>query len=365
MSNATFEKVGECLYRNPSSGTYYALLKIRGKQIRSSLKTKILVEARRKLKKKREELESIDPEQGKITLDDLCKKYLLTIKNQSQSTIVGKSGVINRIKSEWPGGSNRLIQKIKPSEAKEFLAKYPGQSRHRQVLNVLRCMFDMAVADRMIAKSPVDGEKQRKPKKPIRSTPSYSEFNQIVESVRTQPFSDTAKESADFIEFLGLAGLGQAEAESLCWGDIDFKGKLMTTFRHKTTTGFVVPIYPQVLPLLKRRHEAAAAKNDGKDPSKDSRVFSIADPRIAMAAACKRLKFPNYTCRSLRRMFITAAIEKGVDVKVIASWQGHRDGGKLILDTYSHVRPTRSLEMAKLMTLPDEPPEKNEPGPVA
>ena len=49
-------------------------------------------------------------------------------------------------------------------------------------------------------------------------------------------------------------------------------------------------------------------------------------------------------------MFITRAIELGVDVKVIAEWQGHRDGGKLILQTYSHVRPEHSNRMAQLMT---------------
>lgn len=36
-SSLSFEKVGESLYRNPASGTYYALLKIRGKQIKRSL----------------------------------------------------------------------------------------------------------------------------------------------------------------------------------------------------------------------------------------------------------------------------------------------------------------------------------------
>ena len=41
----------------------------------------------------------------------------------------------------------------------------------------------------------------------------------------------------------------------------------------------------------------------------------------------------NSSHRSFRRMFITRAIEKGVDVKVIAEWQGHRDGGRLILQT--------------------------------
>jgi hypothetical protein len=45
------------------------------------------------------------------------------------------------------------------------------------------------------------------------------------------------------------------------------------------------------------------------------------------------------------------AIERRIDVKVIAEWQGHKDGGKLILDTYSHVRPAHSAEMAKLMTM--------------
>lgn len=44
-----------------------------------------------------------------------------------------------------------------------------------------------------------------------------------------------------------------------------------------------------------------------------------------------------------------ARCERGVDVKVIAQWQGHRNGGKLILDTYSQVRPEHSERMAALM----------------
>src|SRR4029453_10559793 len=79
-------------------------------------------------------------------------------------------------------------------------------------------------------------------------------------------------------------------------------------------------------------------------------VFSIKNAKKAIAAACKRLRLPAYSHRSFRRMFITRAIERGVDVKVIAQWQGHRDGGKLILDTYSHVNPVHSHRMAQLMT---------------
>lgn len=62
-------------------------------------------------------------------------------------------------------------------------------------------------------------------------------------------------------------------------------------------------------------------------------------------------------------MFIVRAIERGVDVKVIAEWQGHRDGGRLILQTYSHVRRPHSQRMAQLMI--DSEPDNIVPMPKA
>jgi hypothetical protein len=67
-------------------------------------------------------------------------------------------------------------------------------------------------------------------------------------------------------------------------------------------------------------------------------IITIKDAKPPMSAACRRLGLPAYSRRALRRMFITRCIELGIDVEVMAEWQGHRDGGKLILGTYSHVR---------------------------
>lgn len=107
---------------------------------------------------------------------------------------------------------------------------------------------------------------------------------------------------------------------------------MITTFRHKTKSGFAIPIYPQLKPLLlRRRHDAP-----------NERVFAIDNAKKAIANACRRLDLPQYSHISFRRMFITRAIERGVDVKVIAEWQGHKDGGKLILDTYSHFNRAHS-----------------------
>jgi integrase len=87
-----------------------------------------------------------------------------------------------------------------------------------------------------------------------------------------------------------------------------------------------------------------------RDDVPNERVFAIDDAKRAIANACQRLNLRHYSHLSFRRMFITRAIERGVDVKVIAEWQGHKDGGKLILDTYSHVNRAHSQRMAQLMT---------------
>ena len=109
----------------------------------------------------------------------------------------------------------------------------------------------MAVGDKVIAHSPAANVKSVKLDKPIRKTPTWEQFQQIVESIRSQEFNGhDADESADFVEFLGLAGLGQAEASALTWDDIDWKREQITTFRHKTKSGFAIPLYPQLRPLL-------------------------------------------------------------------------------------------------------------------
>ena len=175
----------------------------------------------------------------------------------------------------------------------------------------------------MIARSPAAHVCSTKLDKPIRKTPTFGEFKAIIADIRAQKYNADAEDSADFVEFLGLAGLGQAEASALHKSDIDWERETITTFRHKTKTGFAIPLYPQVNDLLRRRC-------DGTD---SEFVFAVKDAKKAISAACKRLHLPHYSHRSFRRMFITRAIERGVDVKVIAEWQGHKDGGKLILGT--------------------------------
>jgi len=236
------------------------------------------------------------------------------------------------------------LRMIKPSTIEAWLAKHYGDqsaSYYNSALTVIRDALEMAVRDRIITDNPASALKYRKRKKPIRLTPTFDQFQAIVANIRAQEFNRDAADSGDFIEFIGLAGLGQAEAAAIKREHVDLEAGQMVIYRHKTDTGFTIPIYPQLRPLVEKLCEGKAH---------NEQLLAISESRKALANACKRLGFPHFTQRSLRRMFITRAIELGIDVKVIALLQGHRDGGKLILDTYSHVRPEHLQRMAKLLT---------------
>src|SRR5215471_19267067 len=341
-----FRKVGPCLYRY-RNGIYYARFKSGGKEIRCSLETTDRKLAERNLAKKKEDQSHIDRSQGKLTLAELCERYLKTVQHQKPKTTERKKFIIQRIKTDWPTGKLTQIGKVRPSDVDLWLSRYRFGSASRNLhISCVKELFNLALRDRAITMSPAAHLRSAKREKPIRLTPSFEQFKTIIADVRAQVFNADAQDSADFLEFIGLAGLGQAEVGSLTRADVDLAAGQIITYRHKTATGFAIPIYPQVSLLLERLC-------DGKGNS--DRIFKVRDAKKALAGACRRLGLPAFSQRSLRRMFVTRAIQNGVDVKVIAEWQGHKDGGKLILDTYSHVNRSHSQRMAKLMvdTLPE------------
>jgi integrase len=335
------------LYRYKPSGQYFARVRFRGKLYRRKLETADLVLAKRKLRTFKDDLERTDATKSNTSLAAVLEAYERTLTG-ADSTLEDKRAVIGKLKQTWFGIDTLPLRTVKPSDVKRWLSEHYGNksaSYYNSALTVLRTAFDVAVNDKIISESPAKDLTYRKRKKPIRLTPTFDQFKAIVSSIRAQRFNRDAEQSGDFIEFLGLAGLGQAEVASITRAHVYLEAGQITLYRCKTDTGFVIPIYPQVRPLVEKLCKGKAH---------NQRLFTINEAKKALRNACKRLGFPQFTHRSLRRMFITRAIEKGIDVKVISEWQGHRDGGKLILATYSHVNAAHSHRMARLMS-DDEP----------
>lgn len=331
-----------CLYRYASNGVYYALVKHEGKQKRKSLQTTDKSVAKRKLADLQRDLGKVDVSQGKLTLEELCTRYLATVQNQAAKTMRRKADIIKNLLKSFPAGKAVQVGKVKPSDIEAWLAAYDfGYASHNLYLECVQAIFRMAVGDKVINASPAEAVKRKKVTTPMRITPSFEDFNAILADVRKQRFNAEKDDSGDFLEFMGLVGVGQAEIVGLQRQHVNLAKKQLTFFRAKTRTPYVVPIFPQAEALVKKLYAETKAPTDS--------LFTILDAKKALEGACKRLGLPAYSQRSLRRMFITRCIEKGIDVKVIAQWQGHRDGGKLILGTYSHVRNTHAEDMAKLL----------------
>lgn len=326
-----WQKVASCLYRYRSKGTYYAVVRRSGKLIRKSLETTDLPTAKRKLRDFLNEQEDAAPDAHNLRFDAFIDDFVSS-RTGAPKTLRRYQDTANRIKATWPGGVRQTLRNIDKSQCTRWLAQFNGQvATHNLARQWLIMFFDYAVANKKLVGSPMVQTRALTRPKPIRNAPKPEEFDRIVEDIRSQRFTDHAADTGDLVEFMGRAGIGQAEAAGLQWQHVDLEENKLKLFRAKTKTAFTIPIYPKLRPLLERLRVAA------KDAAPSDPVFKIADPKKALAAACARLKMPDFSPRSLRRMFVIEALNKGVAVKTVAEWQGHGDGGVLILRTYSEV----------------------------
>lgn len=324
------------LYRHSVNETYYGKKKVKGKPKCKSLDTKDRKTAERKLAEWIKNLDKLDPELSRITLSQLIDKFLAATVGRADAGT--DASMIKRLRETWTHGMNIYVKDIKPSHLDAWLASNAkaGEWKHttyNKYCTFLRSLFKIAVSDKIIAESPMAEVKVKwkRPQKPLRRVPTLDQFNAIVADIRSQKYNAESDESADFIEFMGSAGLGQAEINpsALKWEHINFETGWMSILRKKTQTRFPVPIYPNLKPLLERLAQKEHKASDG--------VLKISDGKKALSAACKRLGYHAFHQRNIRAAQIQRLWRGGFDKKLIAKFQGHQDGGRLIMNTYTEV----------------------------
>jgi integrase len=336
-------RVGENLYRYSSGGVYYARFRQRGKEIRRSLRTTDRESAKRRLQEHIEKASKIDSKSGKMSLRELVRLHEESLAQFAPRTVASRRSILKQFKETWPHGLDIPLSTISSGQLALWLGSRSAKLKnatYNEYARFLRQMFDLAVNLRAIADSPAATLRGLKVESPIRLTPSWEQFQSIVNHIRSQKLNAQSADSADLVEFMGLTGVGKAECANLKGHHIDFAAGRITLYRMKTDTGFSLPIFPQLLPLLRRFESAGHIK--ASEP-----VFRVREPKKSLASACKAMHYPHFSPRSLRRCFITRAVELGIDFKTIAAWQGHRDGGVLVARTYSHLRSEHTDAMAR------------------
>jgi integrase len=138
-----------------------------------------------------------------------------------------------------------------------------------------------------------------------------------------------------------LLGVGKAEAASLTGGAVDWEQKQISFVRKKTGEPFVVPIYPWAEDFVR---ELQPRFRQGQV------VFDWRNPRKALITACTHCGVEPITTVSLRRTLIIHLLEKGIEPRLVAQWQGHRDA-TLIHKVYGkHINAAHErAQLAKLV----------------
>ncbi len=348
-SAAVFHKVGQNLYRLESSGTYYALFKRSGKQIRRSLKTTDPALAKRRLSDLRGKVSRLNQTKGasKLTFGDVGKRWLdkhrVNLKDKSLSRLD------TCLKGLKPYLADVLIRNVNAQHCEAWMAgrgKSISAASYKHERRVLIAVLDYAIRDGLLLDNPArTAVPVRKIPKSKPTIPTRDQFVKLVETVRAA--DQRAQPAADLIELLGSSGMRLGEAVNLTWADVDWKRETFVvtggTVLTKNSEQRVVPLFPAMRELLERIRGTTA-------PAETSRVVAIENAKTAIITGCKKAGLPPFMHHDFRHYFCSNAIEAGIDFKVIGGWLGHKDGGYLVAKTYGHLRDTHSFDMAKRMT---------------
>ena len=336
-----FQRVGNGLFRLKKTGIFYAILREAGRVRYKSLSTTDIGQARHLLANEIKNASLIDWHKARtVTIRHLVEIHLKNPMGLAESTLKSRERLLKVFERSWSHGMDIKASDVKPIMLKTWLAERRKEKSLKAagVNNYIRMfhgLFQGAVELGAVAESPAKSVHLLKEETPERLTPSWEQAQIIINAAKRQ-------KSKDVLTAMLLLGLGQAELANLHGEHFDFEKGQITVRRQKTQRVFTIPMYPQARPFLERM------KSEGRiAPNKP--LFESVKPREAIALACKRLNFPPFSPRSFRRAFIIRALEKEIDPRCVAAWQGHRDA-TLVLQVYGHIiQPKHNQMMAQRM----------------
>ena len=346
-AESALQRVAECLYRNDSSGTYYAWVKRSGKQIKRSLRTKDRKLAERRLADFRKEIgaENADASERRQSFRALGEKWLAVASaGMKPASAERVAYCLKEVNKRF--GDLRIADITRPI-CRDWAAKRAGEVRpstYNKDANVLKAVLEFAVERGILIDSPAKGIPHLKVvDKPVR-IPSRAEYETLVETMRSMDVRNA--EAVNLVHLLAFSGMRLAEATHITWREIDFERGQFTVSGGEVGTKNrevrIVPLFPKLRDFLLNLREE-------RQPSQSDCIMVNRTAKEAISSACKAANLQHFTHHCLRHYFVSNAIEVGVDFKTIAAWIGHKDGGLLVAKTYGHLRDSHSAAMAERM----------------
>ncbi len=337
------------------SGNYFGKVKIKGKTIRRSLETTVWTTAQLRLndflKENRENRNKVDPPKFSEAVE-LFKQELehdTSIKPQSKKY---RLWCLGKLQKTWPELWALRLHEITTPACKQWAAQLIKEIAchyYNNVLGTLKQVIQVGIKAHkansgVILENPAaEIKKTRITQKDLR-LPEQAQFQALVANIRKRS-GGWGPRNGDLVEFLAYSGLRiRSEAAWVTGEDIDWtrkeiivRGDPVTATKNSETRR--VPITPAMENLLVRMKEKLG--EFGKDP-----ILKVSKCNKALARACQEIGIAKLTPHDLRHYYATRCIHSGVDIPTVSKWLGHKDGGTLLLKTYSHFTDAHSREKA-------------------
>ena len=347
------------------SGHYYARAFTGGKEIWKSLRTVHFSVAQARLadflRDHRQRVASgkiANASSAKLSFGDALKMHQRDQSDNSDTkpgTLHYWNQVFAALLKSWPGLAKREIRRITTAECEEWargFRKTVSPTRWNNTLAGLRHIFDVAIRAGIIHRNPAAAAddantplKRRRPNKKLLDLPTRSQFYQLVKTIE-HAGGGCSRHCADLVRGLAFTGIRKGEAAEVELRDLDFEaGEIVVRGDPQTATkNWEVRRVPMIADARSLFEKIRAERPDEPLTAK---VFKVREAQRAIDHACKKIGIPRITHHDFRHLFATTCIESGIDIPTVAKWIGHKDGGKLALDTYGHLRREHSIAQAQ------------------
>lgn len=303
-----------------------------------------------------------------VTLDQYFEEWLKTKRLSVKSNTL-KTYKAYYYKHVSPVIGKCRVQKIERREIQNLQYKISEQvsaNTCNHVFKVLKIIFNSAIQDEIIIKSPVDGIKALK----IESVSASETYHRALTEEEQEIFMREL-ESDYFYEYIALllcTGMRCGECSALTWGDIDYKNNVIHINKTMTFTEdnkLIVGDSPKSeagkrdIPLTETSKMVLArqkAKQANILPMNNKNVFTAVYGGLvhshainrAIASALSRLEdkgmhIDHFTAHALRDTFATRFIEQGGQPQTLKTILGHSSLA-MTMDLYAHVLPNTKQE---------------------
>jgi len=218
-----------------------------------------------------------------------------------------------------PAFAGRSIDGIRQSDIQSVINDYIEAGKPRtatKVFQALKAVFDFAVGDDLLEKSPMRLMKPPKYEEKNGCALTRAEERELIELIRE---SNCAPEVKSALLFLLYTGIRRSELASA-----RIEGEFISVLCSKLRKGYqerrrLIPITPMLARWL---------------PEMDLDAMRTVNPN-ALTQAMKRL-MPSHHLHELRHTFITRAQECSVPREVVSVWAGHAADNTQTSNVYTH-----------------------------